>query len=175
MRATVSTFAASSANRGLCMRKFLVAFLLAGCLVLAGGSPALAKQPYPLNYHSFDLSGGTTNGVAHAGGGLSISSSPAGTFTYTDPYAGFDPIQQTVVDGSGVYDYGTWTSPTYTLSFPLDELVSSWDAQTPVGTCRSPTVARLGAARLRRRGWWATGATRLRPATINTCTTTIRT
>src|SRR5437763_7379856 len=134
MRATVSTFAASSANRGLCMRKFLVAFLLAGCLVLAGGSPALAKQPYPLNYHSFDLSGGTTNGVAHAGGGLSISSSPAGTFTYTDPYAGFDPIQQTVVDGSGGYDYGTWTSPTYTLSFPLDELVSSWDAQTPVGT-----------------------------------------
>jgi hypothetical protein len=26
---------------------------------------------------------------------------PAGTFSYTDPYAGFDPIQQNVVDGSG--------------------------------------------------------------------------
>jgi len=115
------------------MRKFLGALLVAGGLALVGGSPALATQPYPLNYHSFDLSGGTTNGAAYAGGGLSISS-PAGTSMYTDPYAAFDPIQQKVVDGSGIYDYGTWTSPTYTLSFPFDELVSSWNAQTPVGT-----------------------------------------
>src|SRR5438477_8616714 len=27
------------------------------------------------------------------------------------------------------YDYGTWTSPAYPLSFAFNELVSSWDAQ----------------------------------------------
>jgi hypothetical protein len=116
------------------MRKFLVALLLAGGLALTGASSALAKQPYPLNYHTFDLSGGTVNGLTYADGALSISSAPAGTFGYTDPYAGYDPIQQKVVDGSGEYDYGTWTSPELPLSFGFDELVSSWDAQTPVGT-----------------------------------------
>lgn len=116
------------------MRKFLVALLMAGGLMLVGASPALAKQPYPLNYHTFDLSGGTVDGLTSADGGLSISSAPAGTFAYTDPFAGFDPIQQKVVDGSGDYDYGTWTSPAYPLSFAVNELVSSWDAQTPVGT-----------------------------------------
>jgi peptidase C39-like protein len=135
MRARVSTFAAPpGANRGFCMRKFLVAFLLAGCVVLAGASPALAKQPYPLNYHTFDLSGGTPDGLTYSGGALTISSTPAGTFPYKDPYAGYDPIQSKVVDGSGDYDFGTWTSPAYPLSFAFNELVSSWDAETPVGT-----------------------------------------
>jgi Peptidase_C39 like family len=116
------------------MRKLLAAAVVAGAFVLVGASPGLAKQPYPLNYHTFALSGGTTSGLTYADGGLSISSTPAGTFSYTDPYAGFDPIQQKVVDGSGTYDYGTWTSPVYSLSFPFDELVSSWNAQTPIGT-----------------------------------------
>ena len=116
------------------MKKFVVAVLAAGGLALVGGSPALAAQPYPLNYHTFDLSGGTASGLTYADAGLSISSTPAGELSYADPYAGFDPIQQKVVDGSGVYDHGTWTSPVYSLSFPFDELVSSWDAQTPVGT-----------------------------------------
>jgi hypothetical protein len=116
------------------MRKFLVALLMAAGLVLAGASPALAKQPYPLNYHTFDLSGGTANGVTYTDGALSISSTPAGTTSYTDPYAGFDPIQQKVVDGSGNYDYGTWTSSVLPLTFAFNELVSSWDALTPVGT-----------------------------------------
>ena len=116
------------------MRTFLAAAVVAGTFVLAGASPALAAQPYPLNYHTFPLSGGTASGLTYSDGGLSISSTPAGTFSYTDPYAGFDAIQQKVIDGSGVYDYGTWTSPVYSLSFPFNELVSSWNAQTPVGT-----------------------------------------
>jgi peptidase C39-like protein len=116
------------------MRKFFVVAVAAGAFALAAVSPALAKQPYPLNYHTFDLSGGTTDGLAYADGALTISSTPAGTFDYTDPYAGFDPIQNKTVDGSGMYDYGTWTSQPYPLSFPFNELVSSWNAQTPAGT-----------------------------------------
>ena len=116
------------------MRTFLVAAVVAGAVALVAVPSALAKQPYPLDYHTFDLSGGTANGLTYSGGGLSIASSPAGSSSYTDPYAAFDPIQQKLVDGSGVYDYGTWTSPAYPLSFAFNELVSSWDAQTPVGT-----------------------------------------
>jgi peptidase C39-like protein len=116
------------------MRKFVVATVVAGAFALTAVSPALAKQPYPLNYHTFDLSGGTPQGLTYADGGLTISSTPAGTFDYADPYAGFDPIQNKIVDGSGTYDYGTWTSPPYALSFPFNELVSSWNAQTPAGT-----------------------------------------
>jgi hypothetical protein len=102
--------------------KFLVALLMAGGLVLVGASPALAKQPFPLNYHTFDLGGGTPNGVTYSDGVLTLASTPVGTFSYTDPYAGFDPIQQKVIDGSGDYDYGTWTSPAY----PLSLLSTSW-------------------------------------------------
>jgi hypothetical protein len=116
------------------MRTFFVAVVATAAIALTAASPALAKQPYPLNYHTFDLSGGTTAGLTYSDGALSISSSPAGTFSYTDLYAGFDPIQQKLVDGSGLYDYGTWTSPVYPLSFPFNELVSSWNADTPVGT-----------------------------------------
>jgi len=39
-----------------------------------------------------------------------------------------------MVDGSGSYSYGTWTSPVYNLSFPFNELVSSWNARTSPGT-----------------------------------------
>ena len=116
------------------MKKFFLAAAAAGAFALAAASPALAKQPYPLNYHTFDLSSGTPSGLTYAGGGLTISSTPEGSFAYIDPFAAFDPIQQKVVDGTGTYDYGTWTSPVYTLSFPFNELVSSWDADTPVGT-----------------------------------------
>jgi hypothetical protein len=116
------------------MRKFVLALLVAGGVAIVGVPTALAKQPFPLNYHTFDLSSGTASGLSYAGGGLTISSTPAGTFGYTDPFAGYDPINQNVVDGSGAYDYGTWTSPVYSLSFPFNELVSSWDAQTPTGT-----------------------------------------
>ena len=116
------------------MRKFFVAAIALGALALAGASPALAKQPYPLNFHTFDLSAGTANGLTYANGGLSISAAPAGTYSYADPFAGYDPIQQKVVDGSGTYDYGTWTSAAYPLSFGFNELVSSWNATTPTGT-----------------------------------------
>ena len=116
------------------MRKLVVAAIAAAVVALAAVTPAFAKQPYPLNFHTFPLADGTTSGLTYSGGALSIAPIPAGTSNYTDPYAGYDPIQQKAIDGSGLYDYGTWTSPVYALSFPFNELVSSWNAQTPVGT-----------------------------------------
>jgi hypothetical protein len=41
------------------MRKLLVAAVAAGALALDAVSLALAKQPCPLDYHTFDLSGGS--------------------------------------------------------------------------------------------------------------------
>ncbi|MFL5929330.1 MAG: hypothetical protein ACJ77E_20550 [Gaiellaceae bacterium] len=38
------------------------------------------------------------------------------------------------VDGSGVYQTGIWTSDVYPVSFTFNELVSSWNSHTPVGT-----------------------------------------
>jgi hypothetical protein len=116
------------------MKKLLLSAVAAATLALAAVSPALAKQPYPLNFHTFPLSGGTTSGLTYSNGALTIAATPSGTSWYPDPYAGFDAVQNKVVDGSGFYDYGTWTSPAYPLSFAFNELVSSWNAQTPVGT-----------------------------------------
>ena len=95
------------------MRKFLVAFLLAGCLVLAGASPALAKQPYPLNYHTFDLSGGTPDGLTYSGGALTISATPAGTFPYQDPYAQPQPYADPYAQPQPISAKPYPTSPAY--------------------------------------------------------------
>jgi len=96
---------------------------------LAFASSALAAKPYPLDYKSFDLSGGTKVGLAYSGGVLTLTP-PLGSFTYTDPYA----VLGQPVDGSGTYDYGTWTSAEYPLSFAASQLVSSWNSKTPPGT-----------------------------------------
>jgi hypothetical protein len=98
---------------------------------LWAASSALAAQPYPLNFHTFDLGGGTRSGLVYSNGALSLASSGLGSFAYTDPYANFDSDG---VDGSGLYQSGTWTSDVYPLSFPFTELVSSWNSRTPAGT-----------------------------------------
>ena len=100
-------------------------------LLLASAAPALAAQPFPLDYHNFALGSGTVSGLTYSGGALTLASSGLGSFTYVDPYANFNSDG---VDGSGVYRSGTWTSDVYTPSFAFDELVSSWNAKTPVGT-----------------------------------------
>jgi Peptidase_C39 like family len=112
-------------------RPALAAVAAAAGLVLSSAPDALAAQPYPVNFHTFDLGGGTTSGLTYANGSLSLASSGLGTFTYTDPYANFSGDG---VNGSGVYQSGRWTSAVYTPSFPFSELVSSWNSKTPAGT-----------------------------------------
>jgi Peptidase_C39 like family len=108
-----------------------VAAVFASALLFAGS--ALAAQPFPLNYKTFDLSGGTKSGVSFSGGALTLAKQGLGSFPYTDPFSAVTVLGQHV-DGSGAYDSGTWTSDWTPLSFPFTELVSSWNSKTPKGT-----------------------------------------
>src|SRR5437899_1729343 len=92
-------------------------------------APAIAAQPFPLNYKTFSLGGtdASLSGTTFGHGALTLTSSGLSTVLYTDPFANAN------VDGSGSYQYGTWTSAATSL-FPFNELVSSWNAKTPAGT-----------------------------------------
>ncbi len=115
------------------IRKMLVTVVAAAALALVGTAPALASQPYPLNYKTFAFNAADSarDGTVLSGGSLTLASSGLGSFVYTDPFANYSGDG---VDGSGSYDSGTWTSGVTNLSFPFNELVSSWNAHTPDGT-----------------------------------------
>jgi len=99
---------------------------LAVALVAAvGPASAAERQAYPVAYHSFSLTGGTTAGTqVDRNGGLVLAKSGLATVTYADPF-GYPPRD---------YAAGTWTSPWQPGGFPFMELVSSWNADTPAGT-----------------------------------------
>jgi Peptidase_C39 like family len=116
------------------LRRVIVLFGLAAGLLLASASPALAVQPYPLNFQTVDFNSGTMHGlVLNSDGTLQLANSGLDPFTYTDPFSSVAVLGHTV-DGSGAYVSGTWTSPIYSMSFPFNELVSSWNSKTPSGT-----------------------------------------
>ena len=114
-------------------RRAIVLFGLAAGLLLASTSPAFALQPYPLNFNNVDFASGTRHGLDLSGGTLQLSNSGLDPFSYTDPFSSVAVLGHSV-DGSGDYVSGTWTSPIYPLSFPFNELVSSWNSKTPPGT-----------------------------------------
>ena len=115
------------------LRRAIVLFGLAAGLLLASASPAFALQPYPLNFNNVDFTSGTRHGLDLSGGTLQLSNSGLDPFSYTDPFSSVAVLGHSV-DGSGDYVSGTWTSPIYPLSFPFNELVSSWNSKTPPGT-----------------------------------------
>ena len=114
-------------------RHGLVTAAVAAGFFLSLVGQALAAQPYPLNFTTVDFNSGTTYGLVNSNGTLTLGSGPLQSFSYTDPFAAV-PVLGATVDGSGSYSYGTWTSPVYNLSFPFNELVSSWNAKTSPGT-----------------------------------------
>jgi hypothetical protein len=115
------------------IRRQLVLAAAAGAFALAAAAtPALAAQPFPVNFRAVDFSAGTLSGLTLTRSGtLTLAGSGLATTPYTDPYANANGDG---VDGSGTYESGSWTSPVYPLSFGFDELVSSWNASTPAGT-----------------------------------------
>jgi len=116
------------------LRRVIVLLGLAAGLLLASAAPAFALQPYPLNFNTVDFTSGTPHGLDLEGGTtLKLANSGTEPFTYADPFSSLQVLGHDV-DGSGDYVSGTWTSPIYPLSFPFNELVSSWNSQTPPGT-----------------------------------------
>jgi hypothetical protein len=113
------------------IRKTLVTVAAACGLTLATAATALAAQPYPLSFHTFDLSSGTTSGLTVSAGSLRLAAGGLGSLAYTDPFAN---VNDDGVDGSGSYQTGTWESGVYSTAFPFNQLVSSWNSRTPVGT-----------------------------------------
>jgi hypothetical protein len=142
------------------MTRRLLVTVAAAAFALAGAAPALASQPYHINFKNFalDASGSTRDGTVLSHGTLRLASRGLGSFDYNDPFANYAGDG---VNGSGKYQSGTWTSGLTTLSFPSNELVSSWNAQTPPGTWiqveMQPTLDNGHVAKWYILGRWAYG------------------
>jgi hypothetical protein len=116
------------------IRPAVITLVAAATLALGAAAPASAAQPYPLNFKTFSLGAADSvrSGTVLSNGSLTLASNGlSGPLDYLDPFADYSGDG---ADGSGPYLYGTWTSGVTTLSFPFDELVSSWNAITPPGT-----------------------------------------
>ena len=112
---------------------------VAAAVALVSAAPALAAQSFPVNFRNFTLGAAdaTLDGTVFSGGTLGLATSLHGPFAYTDPHAN---VNGDGVDGSGPYMYGAWTSGAFTPGFPFNELVASWNADTPPGTWIEVTV-----------------------------------
>ena len=117
------------------LRRATLILGVAAGLLLFSAAPAFAVQPYPLNFKTVDfVNTGERDGLVVDNGSLKLASSGLHQTGYTDPFSSVAILGQHV-DGSGLYDYGTWTSPIYTFNtFAFDELVSSWNSKTVPGT-----------------------------------------
>jgi hypothetical protein len=89
---------------------------------------AAADETQHVGFHSWDstaqLAHGRLDGTKVDHGRISMVRA-TGTTSYTDPFGDGTPV---------VYDSATWTSPVVHPGFDLDELVASWNAETPDGT-----------------------------------------
>jgi hypothetical protein len=116
------------------IKRSLLIVCAVAVLGLIGTAPALAAQPYPLNYKTFALnvpSDPSSSGTVFSGGSLRLGTTGLGSLDYADLH--FD-YSNDGVNGSGTYTSGAWTSGVTNLSFGFNELVSSWNANTPPGT-----------------------------------------
>src|SRR5215211_209827 len=60
---------------------------LAAALALGSAGPALAAQPYLLNFNNVDFSSGTIDGLVNTNGTLTLAPGELPTFDYVDPHA----------------------------------------------------------------------------------------
>ncbi|KYH44092.1 C39 family peptidase [Branchiibius sp. NY16-3462-2] len=109
--------------------------LAAGGLLLGGPAGAASATTRAVtstdqkiaNHHfraPFDFLRGSRDGAIPTRLGLRL-----GHTSKTRTYADLAPGSPTVT-----YDYGSWTSPWLSSGFALNELISSWNADTPNGT-----------------------------------------
>ena len=112
------------------IKRGLITVIAAAALGLVSTAPAMAAQSYPLNFKTFALSSSSSTGTVYSNGSLTLGGTISSPVPYADPFVNYSGDG---VDGSGNYEYGTWTSGVTNL-FPFNELVSSWNARTPAGT-----------------------------------------
>ncbi len=102
-------------------------------------TPTLIPQPASAPAVSFaraDLSRGSSSGLTGTGP-LMLASSGLVAGSYDDPYG-----------QSGIgYQSGSWTSDWMPVAFPFDELVASWNAETPASTWIKLEMQARGAGR----------------------------
>jgi hypothetical protein len=102
-------------------------------------TPTLVPQPANAPAVSFaraDLARGSSDGVAGTGP-LVLAASALTSGLYDDPYG---------LPGIG-YQSGSWTSDWTPVAFAFDELVASWNADTPSGTWIKVEMQARGAGR----------------------------
>jgi Peptidase_C39 like family len=102
-------------------------------------TPTLIPQPANVPAVSFsraDLSRGSGSGVSGTGP-LVLAASGLASGTYDDPYG-----QKGIA-----YESGSWTSDWTPVAFSFDELVASWNADTPAGTWIKLEMQARGASR----------------------------
>ena len=109
----------------------MISRLFATVLCLSFTAPAFAAQPLRVTFHAYTTSadfiaaGSTFEGTRLIKAGDAITyGSGVGTLSYTDPF-GY---------GTQTYSYARWTSSWFATGFGFNELVSSWNADTPTGT-----------------------------------------
>lgn len=89
-------------------------------------TPTLIPQPpnvAPVSFSRADLARGSASGVTGTGP-LALAETGLQTGSYDDPYG-----QRGIA-----YESGTWTSEWTPIAFAFDELVASWNADTPPAT-----------------------------------------
>lgn len=124
-------------------RRSLVRTMVGATLVggaLGAAAPAAAADTVPrrrpraddarVQYRAWvsaaDWGSGEADGVRVRPGDVPAIeiSEPSGTREYADPHTG----------ETRVWDTATWTSPLHSVDFGADELIASWNAETPSGT-----------------------------------------
>jgi len=125
-------------------------------------TPTLVPQPANVPAVSFrraDLSRGSSSGVIGTGP-LVLAPGGLATGSYDDPYG-----------QSGItYQSGEWTSEWMPVAFPFDELVASWNADTPAGTWIRLEVQARGSGRETKfytMMTWASGDTDIHRASLS--------
>jgi hypothetical protein len=109
----------------------------------------------PVSFARADFSRGEAYGV-NVGDGLTLAADGLITGSYDDPYR---PRQ---IPHGLAFESGSWTSAWTVVPFPFDELVASWNADTPAGTWIQIQMQARGAGRTTKNytmAIWASGDT----------------
>ena len=136
--------------------RFSFAIAIAAALILSTTTSTAAARTVgapPVQFVRANLGTGSASGVV-AAGTLTLAKNGLSAGSYDDPFDSPDR-------GAIAYQSGTWTSAWTDVTFGgFDELVASWNAETPAGTWISTEMQARGSGRETKwytMGIWASG------------------